>query len=101
MFPLLFSPQPARPRLFSAQLIPGTCCLLLAAAALVDAPLSAHAQQKAFAARVPKPESISDSVIKSKQADRPDAGLRRFLWVTRWDYHTPADVRKICRNAAS
>lgn len=29
------------------------------------------------------------------------APFRRFLWVTRWDYNSAADIEKICYNAAS
>ncbi|HOR27355.1 MAG TPA: family 10 glycosylhydrolase [Candidatus Sumerlaeota bacterium] len=29
------------------------------------------------------------------------APFRRILWVTRWDYRTPEDVRQICYNAAA
>jgi uncharacterized lipoprotein YddW (UPF0748 family) len=29
------------------------------------------------------------------------APYRRFLWITRWDYHAPEDIRRICYNAAS
>ncbi len=29
------------------------------------------------------------------------APYRRFLWVTRWDYHSADDIGKICYNAAS
>src|SRR5687767_6169896 len=42
----------------------------------------------------------SKAAALPKQIDR-SASFRRFLWVTRWDFQTPEDIKKICQNAAS
>ncbi|HBF33577.1 TPA: hypothetical protein DDW35_03330 [Candidatus Sumerlaeota bacterium] len=44
---------------------------------------------------------VSDTSQDTASAAAPNGKEIRAIWVTRWDFHTPEDIRKIMRNAAS
>jgi uncharacterized lipoprotein YddW (UPF0748 family) len=68
-------------------------CLLGAVWASTPAP----ARELAYLA--PAPKQSKDETAREKLARA--ASYRRIIWVTRWDYKTADDIKKICYNAAS